>query len=237
MLFYYIRHGEPIYDPDMLTDHGRLEAEALGEKLSRTGLDRIYTSTSNRAMQTAEPAARFLGITPERLDFANEHYTWLDFTLPNKDGIGAHWVFQDDEATALFASRSIRDLGDRWYEHPAFEGCRFKEGLDRVYRETDSLMASLGYEHERYTGRYVETRENNERVALFAHQGFGFVFLSCLLDIPYPIMCTRFDMCHSGVTVIDFRKNREGFCIPCVLTLSSDSHLYAKGITGNYGAI
>ena len=237
MLFYYIRHGEPIYDPDMLTEHGRVEAAALGEKLSRTGLDRIYTSTSVRAMQTAAPAAELLCIEPVRLDFANEHYTWLDFTLPKKDGTGDHWVFHDREASELFTRPEIRELGDRWFEHPYFAPHNFKKGVERVYGEADAFFASLGYEHERYTGTYKVKKQNDERVALFAHQGFGLIFLSCLLDIPYPQFCTHFDMCHTGATVIEFRDNGGGVCIPKVLTMSSDSHLYKKDIPSNYGFI
>lgn len=237
MLFYYIRHGEPIYDPDMLTERGRVEAAALGDKLAKTGLDKIYTSTSVRAMQTAEPACKLLSLEPERLDFANEHYAWLDFTLPKKDGTGDHWVFHDEEATALFASPEIRALGDRWYEHPYFAPYNFKNGIERVYREADSFFESLGYRHDRYTGKYTVIEKNDDRVALFAHQGFGLIFLSCVLDIPYPMFCTHFDMCHTGVTVIEFNERAGGECIPKVLTFSSDSHLYAKGLESNYGDI
>jgi hypothetical protein len=70
-------------------------------------------------------------------------------------------------------------------------------------------------------------------VALFAHQGFGLAFLSCLLDIPYPQFSTHFDMCHTGVTVIEF-KERDGYAYPLVLTLSSDSHIYKDGLPTNY---
>ena len=70
-------------------------------------------------------------------------------------------------------------------------------------------------------------------MALFAHQGFGLAFLSCLLDIPYPFFTTHFDMCHTGVTVIEF-KERDGYAYPLVLTLSSDSHIYKDGLPTNY---
>ena len=63
-----------------------------------------------------------------------------------------------------------------------------------------------------------------KRVALFAHQGFGMAFLSCLLDVPYPMMSMRFDMGHSGVTVIEFAD--EGFAIPRMNQLSNDSHIF-----------
>lgn len=37
MLFYYIRHGDPIYDPDSLTPLGKRQAEALGKRLATHG--------------------------------------------------------------------------------------------------------------------------------------------------------------------------------------------------------
>lgn len=53
MLLFYVRHGDPTYEPDALTPLGRRQAEALARRLSLYGLDRIYTSSSTRAMQTA----------------------------------------------------------------------------------------------------------------------------------------------------------------------------------------
>ena len=101
-------------------------------------------------------------------------------------------------------------------------------------KELTAFMESLGYVHDRYTGKYRAVAPNDDRVALFAHQGFGLAFLSCLLDIPYPAFSTHFDMCHTGVTVIDFSADENGMCIPKILTLSNDSHLYCKGIPSNY---
>ena len=53
MLLFFLRHGDPIYDPDSLTELGRRQAEALGRRLAAYGLDRIFVSTSNRAVETA----------------------------------------------------------------------------------------------------------------------------------------------------------------------------------------
>ena len=76
-------------------------------------------------------------------------------------------------------------------------------------------------------------KPNNERVALFAHQGFGFAFLSEVLGIPYPMFANHFDLSHSSMTVINF-KEENGFATPKVLTLSSDSHLYREGLPTKY---
>ncbi len=54
MLFFYIRHGDPIYEPDSLTVLGQKQADALAKRLSIYGIDRIYSSPSGRAVQTAK---------------------------------------------------------------------------------------------------------------------------------------------------------------------------------------
>ncbi len=233
MIFYYIRHGDPIYVPDSLTPLGKRQAEAVAKRLSLYGVDKIYTSSSNRAIQTAQPTCEIVKKEAEILDFANEVHAWNELVVCRPDGSGKLWAFQHKETKELFCSPEIKALGDQWYEHPKFKNYRFKQGIERIYRESDEFFKSLGYEHIRYTGKYKVIHPNNERVALFAHQGFGLAFLSCLLDIPYPLFSTRFDICHTGLTVIEF-KEIDGYTIPQILTHSSDSHLYKEGLPTNY---
>ena len=233
MIFYYIRHGDPVYDPDSLTPLGIRQAEALAKRLALYGLDKIYSSTSNRAIMTAKPTCELLKIEPELLDFANECYAWEDLTINKEGGNDRTWLFHNKRIIELFNSKDIRDLGDRWFDHPEVKQYNYGKGIDRVYNEMDSFFESLGYEHIRHTGKYKVTAANDQRIALFAHQGFGLAFLSCLLDIPYPMFCTHFDMCHTGVTVIEFRED-DGYCIPKILTLSLDSHLYCEGLPTKY---
>ena len=53
MLLYFIRHGDPIYNPDSLTPLGERQAEAVAKRLALFGVNKIYASTSNRAILTA----------------------------------------------------------------------------------------------------------------------------------------------------------------------------------------
>lgn len=232
MIFFYVRHGDPIYNPDSLTPLGERQAEAVAKRLARYGLDRIYASTSNRARQTAKPTCEILKKDMELLDFCNEDHAWKQFTVKREDGTST-WCFHDPKTRRLFCDPELISLGDRWYEHPDLGSNSFKEGLERIAAESDKLFSSLGYEHIRGTGTYKVKNHNNQRVALFAHQGFGLAFLSCLLDIPYPVFCTHFDFCHTGMTAIEF-GNEDGISIPKVLTLSSDSHIYGDGLPTNY---
>lgn len=235
MLFFYIRHGDPIYDPDSLTPLGERQAEAVAKRLSMHGIHKVYASTSERAKLTAKPTCEILKLEPELLDFCNEHHAWMTLTVDNGEG-GRRWGFEDRKTRRLFNDPSMRALGDKWYEHPQLQGTTFKEGILRVKREADAFFAKLGYEHIENTGTYKVVEPNAARVAMFAHQGFGLAFLSSVLDIPYPQFCTHFDFCHTGMTVIEF-NDEDGICMPRVLMHSSDSHIYREGLPTAYNNI
>ena len=72
MLFYYIRHGRPIYNPDSLRPMGKRQAEPVARRLARYGLDRVYASSSNRAIETAQPTCDLCELEMTVLDWCNE---------------------------------------------------------------------------------------------------------------------------------------------------------------------
>lgn len=222
MLLYFIRHGDPCYDPDSLTPLGLRQAEAIGRRVARYGLDRIYASPMRRAMQTAQPAAELLGREIIPLDFASEQHAWDELTLVLPDGRRV-WACLHAPVQRLFAAPEVRALGMRWYEHPELAFC--KAGMERIARESDAWFASLGYVRDEREGLYHAVRENEERIALFAHAGFGSAFMSHVLGIPYPQYNQTFEHSHSCMTVVEF-KTKNGICIPRVLTMSNDAHLY-----------
>ena len=232
MLFYFIRHGDPIYSPDSLTHLGHLQADALAKRLSRYELDEIYASSSIRARQTAEPTCKLLRKEMKILDWCNEGHAWNEFAYEDDHGIKS-WIFQKPEMRKFLVSDEIKSLGIHWYEHPAFADRSFESGIKRIQSETNALLASLGYEHNTEFNTYKHTKSSPQRVALFAHQGFGMIFLSCLLDIPYPEFCTHFDTGHSNMTVIEF-ANKSDEIVPVILQLSNDSHIYSEGLPTKY---
>ena len=235
MLLFFIRHGDPIYVPDSLTPQGERQTAALSKRLANCGITRIFTSCSNRAQRTAKPTAERLGIEPTVLDWASEDENgkYLYVHAPEGD---RRWVFQSPHYVRLFRSPEVRALGAEWYKAPVFAGSGFEEVVRRFERYTDDFFASLGYRHDRESGLYRVEHPTEDRVAFFAHQGFGMIFFSSMLGIPYPEFCTHFDFGHSSMSVIEFEPfgADDPFCVPRVLQLSNDSHLYREGLPTNY---
>ena len=93
--FNYIRHGEPIYSPDSL----EIQVEGVAKRLAVYGIDKIYSSTSERAILTAKPTCELTKKELTQLYFANEGYAWRDFHIDNKHG--GNWLFQNPEFTCL----------------------------------------------------------------------------------------------------------------------------------------
>ncbi|MBE6558082.1 MAG: histidine phosphatase family protein [Ruminococcaceae bacterium] len=232
MLFYYVRHGEPIYNPDSLTPLGQEQAKALAKRLCIHGIDRVFSSPSNRAMQTAKPICDLLHKEITLCDWAEEGLAMRDFGVPHPVH-GRTWCFYDNRILEIFRSPEVRKLDDKWYEHPQLAAYDFARGVERVNTAVDEFFLSLGYRHDRENSRYEVVKPNRDRVALFAHQGFGIAFFSSMLDIPYPIFATHFDFSHSSMSVINF-ETRGQYVYPQVLQTSNDAHLYREGILTGY---
>ncbi len=237
MILFYIRHGDPTYVPDALTPLGHRQAESVAKRLALFGIDEIYCSSSTRAMQTAQPTCEITAKEPTVLDWMHENLAFAEMAMPY-DEKKKTWIWAHPYYSQLLASREVRNMGERWYEHPELAPHHLENSINRVGKNLDELLAVWGLEHDRERGLYKVTRElGDKRIAIFAHEGFGKIFMSELLDIPFPMYATHFEMKHTGVTAIAFDEGRGfdfgGYARARVLTLSNDSHLYRDGLPLN----
>jgi hypothetical protein len=180
---------------------------------------------------TAQPFCDLTRMDMTICDWADEGLAGRDFFLHTDEGHG--WCFQIPAMVQRFNTPAVRNLGARWYEHPDLAGYTFERGVKRVDEAVDGFLLSLGLRHDRENARFEVVGESPERVALFAHQGFGMLFFSSLLDIPYPFFCTHFDFGHSSMTVVNFERQGD-YVYPKVLQLANDSHLYREGLLTGY---
>lgn len=232
MIFFLIRHGDPIYHPDSLTELGHQQAAALVDRFQKFGLDEIYSSTSVRAQMTAQPTADALGLEIQLCPWAHENLVMADMCI--YDAEGKHrWAFGQQYIKEQFNRPDVLTLGEKWYAHPLFAETRFGAGEERMDREVDAFFLFLGFRHDRENNCFEKIGETKERVALFAHQGFGLSFISSVLDIPYPMVAARMNVSHSSVTVIHFDESQPKI-FPRMLQLANDSHLYHSDLLTGY---
>lgn len=231
MLLYFLRHGDPIYHPDSLTEKGKEQAEALSRRLLGSDIDEIYASSSVRARETARPLAEKLGKPIHPLSWCHEDLAYHDFTV-EEDGRRV-WFFESEKFLSQMNNAGVASMGFDWERHPLFAGTRCGAGFRRIAGHTDNFMATLGFLHDTENHRFIakdpqKEREKERRIALFAHGGFGRAFLAHLLDIPLPFT-SRFMHNHSGMTVVWLRPCPDGLTFPRLIMFSGDAHLYKDG--------
>jgi len=226
MLLYILRHGDPIYNPDSLTEKGHMQAEALAKRLSPRGFDRIFSSPMIRAQQTAAPTCRALGMQAEIEDWMSEDAAWKDLAYVREDGRHM-WTFHGQET--IYKTGALTVPGVDWTEQEPFcRAPRVKEGYQRICDASDAFLEKLGYRREGMIYRIL--RPSEERVAAFCHQGFGTTWLSHLLSIPPHLFWSSFDITHSSITILNFANNPDGFTSPKCITLGDTSHIYKEGL-------
>lgn len=228
MLLYIIRHGDPIYETDSLTDRGRVQAEAVGKRMLAARIDRIYSSPMGRAKETAEPACRLLGLEKHIEDWTHEIED--ERLTPFPDGIMKSITRVQN--TYYRENGNINLSYEDSYKAQGINQSNMRSAVDFIESNGRAFLEKLGYREE--NGVYRILRPNEERIALFCHAAFARAWLSVLLHIPIHIMWASFEYTHTGVTVIEFKNNENGVTAPRCLCYSDVSHLYSEGLDLKY---
>lgn len=228
MLLYIIRHGDPNYEKDCLTERGWQQAEAVGKRIADAKVDRIFSSPMGRARETATPACRLLGLDYQIEEWTHEIGDERMTTYP--DGVRKSITFVQN---TYYRENGNQDLSYRQaFECPGIVQSDMKSAIAYIEKNGNDFLERLGYKEE--NGVYRIIRPNEEKVALFCHAAFGRAWLSVLLHIPLHIMWASFDYTHTGVTVLEFKNNENGVTAPSCLCYSDMSHLYAQGLDLRY---
>lgn len=224
MLLYIVRHGDPDYKNDCLTERGHIQAEAVGKRIAACGINEIYSSPMGRARQTAAPACRLLGLNCHIEDWAHEVEEERLTPEPYGKPISVSMV----QNTYYRENGGIDLPYDRAFEAVGFRKSEMDVATARIAAGGRDFLERLGYKEE--NGVYRILRNNEDKVALFCHTVMARAWLSTLLHIPIHLMWAGFQMTHTGVTVLEFKNNENGVTAPYCRCFSDMSHLYAEGL-------
>ena len=215
MRIIFVRHGEPDYARDCLTETGRKQAAAAAERLAGEGISEIYASTMGRAMETASFTARKLNLTIVPLAYMRE-ISWGGEGIPAD---GHPWTLGD----WMIAREDFDFYRQNWREHPYFKKNDATEYYRRITAEFDGFLENQGYRHE--GGRFLCTRPNGKTIALFSHGGSGACVLSHLLGLPFPYVCTVMPYYFTSLIVLEFADAEGSYVYPRLEAFNDVSHL------------
>lgn len=229
MRLYIIRHADPDYVRDTITDTGHREAKALSERLAREGIDEIYSSPLGRAQATAAYTATVLKKRVEILPWTRE----ISDAAVEIDGFGrmAAW---DAPGELILEDEADLDANG-WMETPWTREVGLKHHYHHIAENSDAFLMEQGY---RRSGKRYEVLQANERkLAIFCHGGFGLCFLSHLLRIPAVYLWTGFWLPPSSVTTVLFETRTDRWAVPRCLSMADISHLYAAGLPLSFSGL
>jgi len=224
-----IRHGDPDYAIDGLTEKGKREVALLAKKLAGEKIDRIYSSPLGRARLTAEPTAKAHGLEVEILPFMRE-FSEKQVKLPYMDAPTIVW----DILPAYMNEQPQAYSKDAWQETPYIKNSEVFEEYKAVCRSFDALLARHGYEREGYNYKVVNA--NHDTIAIFCHFGVMAVLLSHLLNCSPCSLWQHTCALPSSVTTIYTEERREGIALFRAIGFGDISHLYAGGEEPSFAA-
>lgn len=221
MFLYIVRHGDPDYTTDSLTERGILQAEAVAKRLADAGIDRIFTSSMGRAKQTAEPLCRLLGKQYQVEEWIREISVRTETPdgVPKSVGLVQNSFYRENGMWDLSCSHAL--------ECSVFQNSDMAGTFEYIRQNGRDFLERLGYKEE--NGNYRILWPNEEKVALFCHGNSSRVWLSELLKVPLHTMIASFGYNHTGVTVLYFKNYENGITAPRCLCYADHSHIYAHG--------
>ncbi len=225
----FIRHGDPNYELDALTEKGILEAKALIPRVEKINADYYYVSPLGRARQTAQ-------IAMERIDKEAEVKDWLkEFPAvvehicePNPGPQCWDWMPSD------WANEpSFYDI-DRFYDHPVMKKGHVKEIYEDVLNHFDALLRKHGYAKNGKT--FDVLKANHDTLCFFCHFGIECVLLSYLINVSPMILWHGFVASTSSVTIVNTEERQKGIASFRISHFGDTSHLDASGLEPSFSA-
>lgn len=221
MRLLFIRHGEPDYEKDSLTEKGFREAEYLAEYLADVSIDRCYASPLGRAKDTAAPTLKRKGMQALTCEWLREFAGKV--VRPDKGYPINCWDFLPQDWTHI---KEYYDK-DAWHQTDLMREGGVCEEYAWVTESFDRLLEENGYRRE--GNQYRAIRANRDTLAFFCHFAVECVLLGHLIGVSPMTLWHGFCAAPSSVTTVMTEERREGIASFRISRFGDVSHLYAKG--------
>lgn len=202
MKLLFIRHGDPNYELDRLTERGHREAELLSERLIKLPIKAIYSSPQGRAYETCMHTAEKLGITPIVLPWIREFPPLINRPDVDHPWIVWDWLPEDWTKEPRFLS------ADTWMEPEVMANSEVPVLANKVCEGIDGILSEYGYKR---VGKVYKTEKgNNDVLVFFCHFGVETLILSHLINASPMVMWHGFCAAPTAVIYCESEERRKG---------------------------
>lgn len=254
----FVRHGDPDYSIDSLTEKGVQEAEALSERVKEWPITQSYTSPMGRAKRTARIALgeRFENII--ELPWLQEFSYRIKDPVTDKPRIPWDWLPKD-----YFAEKKY-SLINEFHQTEAMKSGDIESHYKEVCSGFDKILEEYGYrrlsedvpvyltekhltEEEAQTDTHLNAWQKNldeRNLVFFCHLGVMFAILSHLSGVSPVQLWQGFFVAPTSVTVVGAEERIPGEvafrtqCVgDCTHLLKAGQFPSASGYFGNCFAL
>lgn len=216
MNLYFIRHGEPDYSTDSITEVGQQQAKLLAETIDELHLHEIHQSPMGRARQTAAYSAEKLGIAPVTEEWLHE-LCWGDMS-GDAYSTASPWSISD----RFIYDEHNYPRDDSWKTHELFKNDRLVEDIENHLKAFDAFLAEQGYVREGQL--YRVEKSNTKNIALVCHGGITAAFVAHLMNISFLEFITHTHIGFTSVSKIAFGE-KPGYTAARLMYLNDCRHL------------
>ena len=217
-----VRHGDPNYDIDGLTEKGEREVAALADRMAREDVAKICCSPLGRARLTAQPSADRLGLGVEICPWLREFEV---AHVPIHEGASKKCCW--DLFPSFMEENPLLYHPTRWREVDCFKNTDFPAMYDDVCRGLDEKLAEFGYVRDGLN--YRVERETHDTLMLVCHFGVTSVLLSHLMNCSPCSIWQHVCTLPSSVSVLYTEERVKGIAAFRASAIGDTSHLFAAG--------
>ncbi len=218
-----IRHGNPDYSIDSLTEKGWREAELLAKRLAGMKIDAFYCSPLGRARDTAKPAMELMGreaqILPWLEEFSGKYISPRTGKMELAfDLMPQYWSIQPE----MFDR-------EKWLDNGLYRTGNVREIYEKTVRGIDGLLADYGYVRKPGSLVFECSKNDDTVICLFCHCVMGQTIIAHLLGMPAPLVWHTTMLPTSSVTTLVTEERVPGEVLFRMFQMGDTSHLYAAG--------
>lgn len=222
MRMIFIRHGDPDYEKDSLTEKGWREAKLLSERVAKWDIADIYCSPLGRAKATAS-------LTLEKLGREAKIYDWLQ-EFPAKvfrEDLGREKVPWDLKPSYWTKEPEYYDK-DQWTQAVLMKTAPVKEAYQAICSGIDTLLLQYGYERtDAYYVRKNREKDDQEKtIVFFCHLGVMLAIMGHLIGASPSVLWHGFFVAPTSVTVLGSEELNRGEAYFRCQVLGDTRHLY-----------